>query len=301
MKLVLSQVVLIFKRWKYGAFFHKKWSTGETIPPKTYFGAIQLKLNEILELPTPKGFTFVADPSGVYGESLYCELLESKTGVGQIGIWNGSCWTIMDTGIKGHKSYPQIVQNEARTFLFPEVSSSSSPILLELSPDGKSVVASYPLRSLEESRHVDATLHHDGKNWYLFSGNPENSYQALNLYIADDLFGEFKLHPSSPIALDPRNARMAGPLITESNKLFRFAQDCSVNYGSRITVNEVVELTPFNFNEIQVGTITIDRVLGPHTFLKVGEKVWLDYYVELFDLKAGYRRVAGKVTNLLRK
>jgi hypothetical protein len=296
-KFLFKQLREILQRIKYGAFMQKSWVVAKT----EFFGNFETKFlirkNQIEIVPKPDGFTFVADPAGKLNNFIYCELLNAKTGLGEIGLWDSQIWKILKIEIKGHKSYPQIISDGGKSYLFPEISQISSPALFELDASGEKIISTYHLKGLENTRHVDATLFWFQGYWYLFSGNTLDSGQRLNLYTSKDLFAEFTPHPNSPIVLDPRNSRMAGPIQIHNSNIYRLSQDCSDRYGSKIQINKVNLLTPCNYSESQVGSVEIENAFGPHTFLRVGQEIWFDFYNEIFDFKAGYRRLIGKIRN----
>lgn len=300
-KLLLRQLLEFFQRIKYGAFIQKSWSVARTDFPGNFETELLIKKDRLKIIPKPEGFTFVADPAGKMKDLIYCELLDSKTGLGEIGIWNSRTWKLLNIGVNGHKSYPQIVSHGGKNYLFPEISRIDSPTLFELDESGHEIIRSYQLKGLETTRHVDSTLFCFEGYWYLFSGNNLDSEQRLNLFISSDLFSNFTPHPKSPIALDPRNSRMAGPIQVDNSRIYRFSQDCSEGYGSKIQINKVTTLSPRDYSEVRVGSIKIEKALGPHTLLKVGQEIWIDYYDEILDFKAGYRRLMAKFRKILTK
>jgi hypothetical protein len=293
-QLLFKQLKYLFQRAQYGAFIQKSWSVGKIHRIEHFEKDVLIDLKEITTIPKPSGFTFVADPAGSIDDSIYCELLNSKTGLGEIGVWDSRSWKILNFEISGHKSYPQVISHGGNSYLFPEISGISAPTLFQLDTSGDKVIQSYCLQGLGNTRHVDATLFYHENHWYLFSSNTFDSEQRLDLYISDDLFENFVPHPKSPIVLDPRNARMAGPIQIHDLKIYRFAQDCSEKYGSKIQVNRIVVLTPNEYSEVSVGSLEIGNASGPHTILSTGDEMWIDFYQEIFDFMAGYRRLISK-------
>ena len=222
-------------------------------------------------------------------------MLDSKSGFGEIGRWDGTDWEVLETGLQGHKSYPQIVCNAGINYLFPEVSSTNSPVLIEIDSSGIPTSNRVYLNNQQDSRHVDGTLFEINSRWFLFSGNREKSHQQLDLYYSDDLFGKFFLHPNSPISLDPRNSRMAGPIFEHGGQIYRFSQDCSEKYGSKIHINKINQISASEYKETLVGSLQIADAVGPHSLLIDGSKIWIDLYKESLDIKAGLRRLKSKL------
>jgi methionyl-tRNA formyltransferase len=281
-------------RYAYGAFFEKKWRVGFLPLLGDLESHSTIKAQELELIPVPSGYMMTADPCGELLDGLYCELLNNKTGLGEIGIWKQGSWHHLDIGIAGHASYPQIVQWNNLTFLFPEVSSGSSPVLIELGLDGKPSGKKMYLKNLEDKKLVDGTLFESNGSWFLFAGNSADSHQRLELYYSSSLDSEFQAHPMSPIVLDPRASRMAGPIVKKIGSIYRFGQDCSERYGGGITISRVTELKPNSYREERVGSLSLKGALGPHSLLIGKDKIWLDFYTEKFALAAGLRRIKAR-------
>jgi hypothetical protein len=294
MRLVLKQLKNRVARYAYGAFYEKKWRVGSLPEFENLETFSTIKADRITLLPVPPGYMMTADPCGEFLDGIYCELLNNKSGLGEIGIWKDEKWNYLDIGIAGHASYPQIVQWNASVYLFPEVSAGSSPVLVALGinglPNGKSII----LKNLEKIRAIDGTLFESKGFWYLFAGNPTDSHQRLDLYYSNSLQGDFQLHPMSPIVLDPRCSRMAGPIFQKNGITYRFGQDCSEKYGGGITILKILEITPEGYKEEKIGFVDLEGALGPHSLLMGTNAIWLDLYTEKFALAAGIRRVKAK-------
>ena len=293
-QLSIKQVKNRVARYLYGAFFEKKWRVGHLPTLGDLESHTAIKAQELELIPVPSGYMMTADPCGELLDGLYCELLNSKSGLGEIGIWKQGNWHHLDIGIAGHASYPQIVQWNNSAYLFPEVSSGSSPVLIELGLDGKPSGKKIYLKNLEDKKLVDGTLFESNGSWFLFAGNSADSHQRLELYCSSSLDSDFHKHPMSPIVLDPRSSRMAGPIVQKDGSIYRFGQDCSERYGGGITISKVIELTPSNYHEERVGSLGLEGALGPHSLLIGKDKIWLDFYTEKFALAAGVRRIKAK-------
>jgi hypothetical protein len=126
-------------------------------------------------------------------------------------------------------------------------------------------------KTLFRGRLVDTTpLFHDGR-WYFFTtvSEPKGSAVFGALFSAEQLTGEWVRHPSSPICTDIRRARSAGPIQRLGGRLFRPVQDCSEDYGRRIHVQEILELTPATYRERGLHSIEPDwekGLKGVHTY-----------------------------------
>jgi len=293
----LSVKIAIAKveRILYGAFVEKRWNVGFVKA-----SGILTADNQIPEpftiLPIPKDATFVADPVGAYQGGILCELLDSRSGKGRIGFWDGNIWRRIELPFgSNHISYPQVLATDSGDYLFPEISKAQGPTLLKIKSLESSDFEAISLQGLENQRILDGTLFEHQGYWYLFGGNPESSADILRLWVSDDLFGIFREHPSSPIAIDPEFARMAGQIHKQDGKIFRFAQDCSVIYGGKVSTQEIEDLTPTSYKEKRVGSLEVSVGKGPHTILFNNGKMYFDYFTEKFTPLAGVRRLLAKL------
>ena len=294
-KLLYKQFKSALKRIWYGAFVEKKWRVSYFFDSDDWFESRTLLPGNLMELPLPENCVFAADPCGSYLNGIYCEVLNEKSGKGEIARWVNDAWEKLNFDQVNHFSYPQIVEDHGRFFLFPETASWASPRLFELSGDGLSCKATHILLGLEERRLVDATLFKSEDAWFIFAGESETSHQRLKLFHSNSIFGPFIEHIKSPIALDPRSSRMAGPISIRKGETYRFAQNCSSSYGDGITVNKILRLSRTDYEECVVNELRITNQKGPHTLMVHDGKVWLDSYTEKFAPLAGWRRLKSKL------
>jgi hypothetical protein len=105
---------------------------------------------------------------------------------------------------------------------------------------------------IEGAPLVDTTVtHHDG-TWYFFTSTaplPEEAY----LFTANRLDGAWQYHPKNPICTDTRRLRGGGAIFQNGGQLIRPAQDCSIRYGYAIAFNEILRLSPTDYEERSVG------------------------------------------------
>lgn len=104
-------------------------------------------------------------------------------------------------------------------------------------------------------------------------------------------------HPSSPIAIDSRRARMAGPILMQSGVRYRLAQDSSGGYGSALTIHRIESLSSETYGEKPLGRLSIDGFKESHTLtvsLKGG--YWLDLYRDEWTVFAGISLLRGRFT-----
>ena len=293
-KLLYKQLSSLFKRVWYGAFVEKKWKISYLSDTDNWLESTIFHSSNLTELPLPKNSIFAADPCGSYLNGIYCEVLNKKSGKGEIARWKNNTWERLRFEQNDHFSYPQIVQEGKNYFLFPETSSWASPRLFELSSDGLNGIGIHVLLGLEDTKLVDATLFKNEDTWFIFAGDPETSHQKLKLFYSCSLFGPYVEHKKSPIALDPRSSRMAGPIYNRNGEIYRFAQNCSSSYGDGVTINKILKLSKTDYVELVIGELRITNQKGPHTLMVDDGKVWLDSYIEEFSPSAGWRRLKSK-------
>ena len=167
-----------------------------------------------------------------------------------------------------HLSYPFLFSHDGEAYMIPE-SGSNETVDLYRATD-------FPLswkleKTLFRGRAVDTTpVHHDGR-WYFFTTLSETPGNAAfdALFSADDLMGDWELHPDSPISTDVRHARSAGAVQVSGDRLLRPVQDCSDSYGRRIQICEILELSRSAYRERRLHSIEPNwetGLEGVHTY-----------------------------------
>jgi hypothetical protein len=126
---------------------------------------------------------------------------------------------------------------------------------------------------MENVRAVDATPFQRDGRWWLFVNIQEEDGASSS----DELFlfsaarpdtKDWLPHPMNPIVSDVRRARPAGRLFERNGNLYRPAQDCSGQYGSRIVLNRITLLSGTDYEERPVETLGPDwdqSLTGFHT------------------------------------
>lgn len=294
LRALLKMATARMGRLFYGGFKEKRWNIAY-MPGKFDPESTEVPHYDDLEpLELPEGYTFAADPCAHHNGRLYVEVMHAGTGKGEIFAYDDGTWLPVEVPVDGgHLSYPQIVEHNGATYLFPEMADVGPPSLFELDEDQLTCGAVLPLVGLEDERLVDGTLlEHEG-HWYLFGSRPETANERLDLWVADDLKGPWRPHPSSPVRLDPRSARMGGPIVRARGRMYRIGQNGSVGYGQGTTINRIERLTPDTYREVSVSPFAIKGAFGPHTVLPNENGYWLDYYTEKTTPMAGVRRLRG--------
>jgi len=97
----------------------------------------------------------------------------------------------------------------------------------------------------------DATLFQHDDRWWLFTETSEpRRHDTLRLFHADEPFGAWMEHPSSPIVSGDRTtARPAGRVVRTNAGFVRFAQVCAPRYGTSVKAFGITELTTSTYAE----------------------------------------------------
>ena len=235
---------------------------------------------------------FVADPFGlkVDGEwFLFYEVMECNSRKGKIYLSrsrDGINWSSGELILEEafHLSYPQVFRHEDAYYMVPE-SYESGEIRLY-----KSYGFPYDWRLervlLFESC-VDSTLFYSDDRWWMFVCDAPHDHNRLRLFFSNNLMGEWKEHPKSPIVNnDNRRSRPAGKLITYKDKLYRIAQDCGPHYGHSIKAFEIEILNKELYQEREIegnpilsaGKEPWNRISMHHLDAhKIGEDRWIAF------------------------
>ncbi len=225
-------------------------------------------------IPLPGGSKEIADPFLWEADGRAWLLFEdiptgsSRGRLACVELLKDGSWAGMELMLERdyHLSYPCVVPRKGELFLLPE-SSEARQIQLYRIVSFPSKVELVSLLA-EDIAAVDTTPILLNDLWYFFTTTAAPFMETL-LFWSVRLDGRWHLHPASPISSSVRNSRSAGHLFWKNSRLFRPTQDCSVRYGYAITLNEVVRLTPTEFEELPVQWIPpswMPGLLGTHTW-----------------------------------
>jgi len=171
-----------------------------------------------------------------------------------------------------HMSYPFIFTIGSAYYMIPETCQNSTIELYKCTE--------FPWKwqfeknIMENLNAADTTLFNNNGKWWLFTSidqtdNISGSSTELFLFYTDDvLIGEWKSHPMNPVVSDVRNARPAGSLFIQNDKIYRPSQDCSMRYGRGLNLNLVTVLTEKEYHEERVTRIKPSwnkKLRGMHT------------------------------------
>lgn len=173
-----------------------------------------------------------------------------------------------------HLSYPFLIEAEGQLFMVPETGQNGTVELYRCLNFPDRWVLEKVLLRLPHA--VDATLHYADEKWWMFVNvgtDDADVHDELHLYHADSLCGEWQAHRLNPIKSDVRSARPAGRLYERDGQLYRPSQIGAPLYGSGISINQVLKLSPEDYLEQEVERYVApnaDRIFGVHTFNRAG-------------------------------
>jgi hypothetical protein len=185
-----------------------------------------------------------------------------------------------------HRAYPHVVRVDDGLLLTPDNGRDTGvDLFLERDDDEPPTTIAHRLDGVAAS---DPTiLRHDDRFWLFVSvkGPGMSPWDELHLFSAASLADLWQAHPRNPIVADVRRARSAGRIFARGGELIRPGQDCSREYGERISLSVITTLTADAYEEHSIGSIEPTGFAGvrrTHTYT-------FDGSVEALD---GYRRVA---------
>jgi hypothetical protein len=201
-----------------------------------------------------------------------------------------------------HLSYPCIFEDEGETYCIPEAYQSNRASLYRRTEQGWSLVR----HLIDGLPIVDPTLcKHEGRYWLLFTLQNDGAWgnQKLYAYHAPSLAAPWVPHPLNPVKCDIGATRPAGNVFSAQGMLYRPSQDCSSTYGGAVVINQVVKLTPTEFEE-RVAARIEPIARGPypdglHTLNAMGDRTVFDSKRFAFDWLA-LRKNWGRLHEVLR-
>ncbi len=188
-----------------------------------------------------------------------------------------------------HMSYPYIFSENGEIYCIPEMHESNKVILYKKVRDKWQVVQTL----LEELPVVDPTLfkYHE-LYWLFFTLANDGLYGNLKLYAyyAESFDSIYQPHPLNPLKCDVGSSRSAGQPIMVDGQLYRPSQDCSETYGGAVVMNQVLRLSPVEFEEVAIAHIkpseTSPYPHGLHTINALENTTLVDSKRFVFDVLA---------------
>ena len=198
---------------------------------------------------------FVADPFLFRTPELWYLFFEVTVPQAWIGVAtsaDGTDWTYGHIVLREPfpLSYPHVFAADGSYWMTPESAAQQSVRLYraENFPDGWVHVADL----VTGRAFADPTLFRWDDRWWMFVGN--GASDTCWLYSSRRLDSEWVEHPMSPIVVDNRGlARPAGrAVILSGDRLYRLAQNSTVNYGRAVRAFQVDVLTTETYAEHEI-------------------------------------------------
>ena len=206
-----------------------------------------------------------------------------------------------------HLSYPYLIKHNGDIFCIPETYQARAVYLYKAIKFPHHWERQTTL--LSDRAIVDSTIFYHDDHWWLFATDHDQGAETkLYAWHSQSLIGPWQEHHLNPLKTDVRSSRPAGTPFAHQGKLYRPAQNCALGYGGGVTINQITQLTPTEFNEIIVANITPDPEgsypNGLHTLCAHGDMTIVDGRRDIF-IPAAFRhalmRKLSKFTRLFQK
>lgn len=254
----------------------ERWRVGWRLAPDGRSHLAGLAPAETYRMLPDDGQRYFADPFPMLREGVHHVFVEEvpfQTGRGLISHFtvdaNGRATAprpVLETA--HHLSYPQVFAHEGQIYMMPECSASGALDVYRADPFPHRWVPAF--RLLDEEVH-DATLAVHAGAFYLFASQrslESSSWDALNIYHAENLEGPWRPLSANPVLIDARESRPAGSLYHRDGVLWRPAQNCTASYGSSLSLARVIRLDADGFAQELAADLRIPgrpAGHGPHT------------------------------------
>ena len=202
---------------------------------------------------------FVADPFMHFDGarwSMFFEVLDRPLARGRIGLATSDDavrWRYEQVVLAEpfHLSYPFVFEHGGERFMIPETFEAAQVRLYRATRFPFEWTLDRVL--LDGVVAVDASLLFHGGGWWMFACTAPKGHDVLRLWSAPDPRGPWREHPSSPIVSgDRRIGRPAGRPVVIGDRVYRFAQDCTDDYGACVRAVEITRLTATGYDETEV-------------------------------------------------
>jgi hypothetical protein len=117
---------------------------------------------------------------------------------------------------------------------------------------------------------VDSIVFEHAGRWWLFCGMPVTGGSArdvaLHIFFGDSpLTTAWEPHSFNPVLVNNQSARNGGVLFSPNRLPIRVRQKQGFDqYGSGFSLAQILQLSPTEFEESELGSLTIDDVPGFH-------------------------------------
>lgn len=216
---------------------------------------------------------FVADPFMLWVDGtwyMFFEVLNAATNRGEIGLASspdGYHWAYKQIILQEpfHLSYPYVFEANGSYYMIPESYQAEAVRLYKADrfPDEWSFHC-----TLLTGSFADSSIFFYRNKWWLFTSTETNDF--LNLYYSDSLTGPWTAHQNNPIyAGDSKQSRPGGRVFFYQGSFYRFGQDDTPIYGSRLRAFKILELSETSYKEEEIKESPVIKASG-HGWNKYG-------------------------------
>ena len=164
--------------------------------------------------------------------------------------------------LPSHLSFPAIKRVDNKVYIYPENGESGALNLYEYNTESNTCKK---VGSILNEPVADAIVTNIDSNELLFcTKQPNPNGNKLDIYI----YEEGKFVPIAEHIFEENVARMAGDFFKCNGKLYRPTQECNVQYGHAVTIQEVIlNNDKFDFKEVRrMYSVHPKLNIGMHTF-----------------------------------
>ncbi len=163
-----------------------------------------------------------------------------------------------------HLSFPAIIRKDNHIYIYPENGESGELNLYQYLPAANEC---RKVKDLLPEAVADAVITEiDGKEYLFCTKQPNPNGNVLSVYEREHPKGSFMF--SDDYSFEENVARMAGDFFEFEGKLYRPTQECNIQYGHAVTLQEVERKDgKFIFKEVRrMFSVHPQLTVGMHTF-----------------------------------
>lgn len=210
---------------------------------------------------------------------LFCEEFPYATSKGILSVASvdangtiGAPRPILETD--GHLSWPQVFAHDGRVYMIPESATAGRIELWRADNFPTDWVLDRVL--IDDIHAHDPVLHLTENGAFIIANVNDDggsSWDALGLFHAPHLTGEWRAHAHNPVIVDASCVRGASPIIRRGDDLWRATQDCRTGYGDGLVLCRVTRLDAGGFAQdvvARLGTPPGMDAAGVHSLSRSG-------------------------------
>lgn len=203
-----------------------------------------------------------------------------------------------------HMSYPCVFKHNETFYMIPETSENKTIELYRAIRFPDKWVLDKTL--VDNVNSVDSTLFKDKNDLFLITYEYISRVPYLKIYKLNMSTKKIELLIQNQYVENV--GRPAGNIIQYNEKLIRPSQDERVKYGEKIIFNEIVKWEKSNFNEMQVGVLSVDNIIlkdyctvkRVHTINRTDNIEIIDVYTEKMDIFLIIKKIERKIKTAIR-